>query len=126
MNKMIPSEIIHADGSGNAVIGKNVEIDGNVFTLNKKAWGIFPVRSGNVEEMIDDGFILTSVAPSLHPTLKQLSVTGIWISGSSTKVSINPSTSFVVVDPITKLENGILTIGDGDYENFDARFKAIN
>lgn len=27
MNKMIPSEIIHADKDGNAAIGKNLEID---------------------------------------------------------------------------------------------------
>ena len=28
MNKMIPSELIHADESGNVVIGKNLEVDG--------------------------------------------------------------------------------------------------
>ena len=28
MNKMIPSELIHADENGNAVIGKNLEVDG--------------------------------------------------------------------------------------------------
>ena len=28
MNKMIPSEIIHSDKNGNAIIGKNLEIDG--------------------------------------------------------------------------------------------------
>ena len=28
MNKMIPSEVIHTDESGNAVIGKNLEVNG--------------------------------------------------------------------------------------------------
>lgn len=30
MNKMIPSEIIQADENGNAVIGKNLEVDGTI------------------------------------------------------------------------------------------------
>ena len=113
------------DDEGNITAGNNLDIGGNVFTLNGKNWGIFPVRSGNVDEMVDEGFILTSVAPYLHPTFKDLKVTGLWISGDVIKVSKTPSTSFVVVDPITNFENGVLTIGDGDYENFDARFKEL-
>ena len=35
MNKMIPSEIIHADGNGNAVIGKNLEINGTTKLTGK-------------------------------------------------------------------------------------------
>lgn len=113
------------DKEGNLTARKNLEVEGNVFTLNGKDWGIFPVRSGNADEMIDDGFILTSSAPHLEPISKNLSVTGIWISGDVIKISKSPSTSFVVVDPITKFENGVLTIGDSDYDNFDARFKVL-
>ena len=113
------------DKEGNLTARKNIQVDGNVFTLNGKNWGIFPVRSGNVDEMIDEGFILTSVAPNLQPILKELRVTGLWISGDVIKVSKIPSTGFVVVDPITKFENGVLTIGDNDYDNFDARFKQL-
>ena len=40
MNKMIPSEIIHADESDNAVIGKNLEIDGSI----KLNGGIEPIH----------------------------------------------------------------------------------
>lgn len=41
MNKMIPTELIHADESGNAVIGKNLEIDGTT-KLNR---GLKPIHS---------------------------------------------------------------------------------
>lgn len=113
------------DDEGNITAGKNLEVEGNVLTLNGKDWGIFPVLSGNADEMINDGFILTSSAPYLEPISKSLSVTGIWISGDVIKISKSPSTSFVVIDPITKFENGVLTIGDSDYDNFDARFKVL-
>ena len=129
MKRMIDSELIEPlrtdikfDGMGNVTVGNNLEVGGNVFTLNGKDWGIFPVRSGNADEMIDDGFILTSVAPYLQPATKELSVTGLWISGDIIRLATTPTTSFNVVDPITKFENGILTIGDGDYDNFLARF----
>ena len=41
MNKMIPSESIHTDGNGNAVIGKNLEIDGTT----KLNGGLNPVAT---------------------------------------------------------------------------------
>lgn len=41
MNKMIPSELIHADENGNAVIGKNLEIDGTT----KLNGGINPIKT---------------------------------------------------------------------------------
>ena len=41
MNKMIPSEIIHADENGNAVIGKNLEVDGTT----KLSSGIKPIHT---------------------------------------------------------------------------------
>ena len=121
MKRMIDDELLTADKNG-IIVGKNLEVGGNVFTLNDKDWGIFPVRSGNADEMIDDGFILTSVAPYLQPATKELSVTGLWISGDIIRLATTPTTSFNVIDPITKFENGILTIGDGDYDNFLARF----
>lgn len=113
------------DDEGNTTVRKNIQVDGNVFTLNGKDWGIFPVRSGNPEEMIDEGFILTSVAPYFGPISKELRVVGLWISGDTIRVSKIPSTGFTAVDPITNFENGVLTIGDNDYENFDTRFKVL-
>lgn len=41
MNKMIPSELIHADENGNAVIGKNLEIDGTT----KLSGGLTPIHT---------------------------------------------------------------------------------
>ena len=41
MNKMIPSEIIHTDESGNAVIGKNLKIDGTT----KLNGGLKPIHT---------------------------------------------------------------------------------
>lgn len=44
MNKMIPSEVIHTDESGNAVIGKNVKIDGTT----KLNGGLNPIHTYNL------------------------------------------------------------------------------
>lgn len=46
MNKMIPTELIHADESGNAVIGKNLEIDGTT-KLNS---GFEPIHIYNLPD----------------------------------------------------------------------------
>ena len=47
MNKMIPSELIHADENGDAVIGKNLEIDGTT----KLSGGLKPIH----HYVTDDG-----------------------------------------------------------------------
>ena len=44
MNKMIPSDIIHADESGNAVIGKNLKIKGTT----ELSGGIKPIHTYNL------------------------------------------------------------------------------
>ena len=45
MNIMIPSELIHADESGNAVIGKNLEVDGTT----KLNGGIEPIHNYKIQ-----------------------------------------------------------------------------
>ena len=54
MNKMIPSEVIHADENGNAVIGKNLEIDGTT----KLNGGIEPIHIYRIQVGLD-GYQLT-------------------------------------------------------------------
>ena len=51
MNKMIPSEIIHTDESGNAVIGKNLEVDGTA----KLNGGIEPVFTDKFDLQNNEG-----------------------------------------------------------------------
>ena len=44
MNKMIPSEIIHADENGNAVIGKNLNVNGAIMANS----GIKPIHTYDI------------------------------------------------------------------------------
>ena len=45
MNKMMPSELIHADENGNAVIGKNLEVGGTT----KLNGGLEPIHTYNLD-----------------------------------------------------------------------------
>ena len=45
MNKMIPSEVIHTDENGNAVIGKNLKLDGTA----KLNGGIEPIHNYRIQ-----------------------------------------------------------------------------
>ena len=51
MNKMIPSELIHADENGNAVIGKNLKLDGTT----KLIGGLEPVFTDKFELQNQEG-----------------------------------------------------------------------
>ena len=69
MNKMMPSEIIHSDENGNAVIGKNLEIDGttklnsgfkpiHTYNLDNYTFSVlFEIHKGLITERIFFGYI---------------------------------------------------------------------
>ena len=124
MNKMIPSESIHADENGNAVIGKNLEVGGAVFTLNNKACGIMPVRffsSGGIEE---EGFIFSDSLPTLEKDRSDLYVSGLWLCLVYDKAAICPIIrSFTPNSPKTNIVDGVLFIGEEDQETFANLFK---
>ena len=74
MNKMIPSELIHVDESGNAVIGKNLEIDGTA----KLNGGIKPIHTftlidSNGHSYEFEVFIETEVEPGTFSFLGKFS-----------------------------------------------------
>ena len=79
MNKMIPSEIIHADENGNAVIGKNVEIKGTT----KLNGGLKPIATytfvinGSTYTLQDYGALLNTNQNLLGLSYNELS--GLYI-----------------------------------------------
>lgn len=114
---MIPSEIINVDENGNAVIGKNLEVGGNVFTLNGKQWGIMPVIKINVSgNYAEEGFILSDALPSVEEGL--INVSGIWYSADRNDViGLCPAkTNFPKKSDKTRIENGILYVDVTDID----------
>ena len=75
---MIDNELLTADEKG-ITVGKNLEVGGNVFTLNGKKWGIMPVIKINASgNYANEGFILSDARPSVEEGL--INVSGIWYS----------------------------------------------
>ena len=76
MNKMIPSELIHADENGNAVMGKNLEIDGTT----KLNGGFKPIHTYNFKDDEGNDYTLNILfeISDTEPTgfIGELSITG--------------------------------------------------
>lgn len=113
---------ISSDGKGNISIGKNLEIDGNVLTLNGKQWGIVPIYYVDSSEPINTsvGFMLCAVMPTL--TNNTLIINGgIYIAESDEdNLLLCPDSGQIdLQDTIdSKLENDVLYLGDPDIDNF--------
>ena len=112
MNKMIPSELIHVDENGNAVIGKNLAIDGKVFTLNGKHWGIMPVYTTINNNTSERGFIIYSDRPGPYnpaPGVNRYSIKGIYADNygdvSVLSVSANKTEGYSVENDILYIKN---------------------
>lgn len=116
------SRAVTADANGNAQIGKNLEIDGNVLTLNGKQWGIVPIYYVDSSESINTsvGFMLCAVMPTL--TNNTLIINGgIYIAESDEEnLLLCPDSGQIdLQDTIdSKLENDVLYLGDPDIDNF--------
>lgn len=112
MNKMIPTEIIHADENGDAVIGKNLEVGGNVLTLNGKKWGIMPVYTTINNNTSERGFIIYSDKPGPYnpaPGVNQYYIKGIYADSygdfSVLSVSTNKTDWYSVENDILYIKN---------------------
>ena len=82
---LTPDGSITKNENGSYVLDGNVEVGGNVFTLNGKKWGIMPVIKINTNgNYIEEGFILSDVLPSVEEGL--INVSGIWFSADRNDV----------------------------------------
>ena len=124
MKRMVDSELIGSlnkdikfDGTGNVMVGKNLEVGGNVFTLNGKKWGIMPVIKINASgNYANEGFILSDALPSVEGGL--ISVSGIWYSADrNDTIGLCPAkTNFPKKSNKTRIENGILYVDVTDMD----------
>lgn len=123
MKRMIDSELIEAlgtdirfDGTGNVTVGKNLEVGGNIFTLNGKQWGIMPVCTDIDTVITSKGYIIYSQKPEIrdiNPAVKVFKCKGIYLneSGNVYILNYNPgATNF-------SIENDILYIKSADTYN---------
>ena len=127
---------ISSDGKGNISIGKNLEIDGNVLTLNGKQWGIMPIVFVEGSTYTNAGFLFTDRFP-LKNDLTQgdlEDIGGIWVNTDEDTMGICAALETISqTTDNTKIENGILYLNnvkaDGqansDYYNFSALFKGF-
>lgn len=112
------------DENGNAVIRKNLEVKGSVFTLNNKESGIMPVRIFYGNEIREEGFIFSDSLPTLESNRSHLYISGIWLNLANDQSGICPIFSdFKPNSPKTNIVDGILFIGQEDTETFKSLFK---
>ena len=119
MKRMIDSELIEAlgtdikfDGTGNVMVGKNLEVGGNVFTLNGKKWGIMPVYTTIDNNTSEKGFIIYSDRPGPYnpaPGVNQYYIKGIYADSygdvSVLSVSTNKTDWYSVENDILYIKN---------------------
>lgn len=118
------SKYMHFDKDGNATFGKNLEIDGAVFTLNNKEFGIMPVRLFYGDEIREEGFIFSDWLPTLDINRNILYVSGIWLNLGNDQSGICPILcDFKPNSSNTNIVNGVLFIGEEDKETFTSFFK---
>lgn len=109
---------INTDASGDVVVSKNLEVNGNVFTLNGKQWGIMPVCT-NINNLITNkGYIIYSEKPNIFSPATNINVfkcKGIYLneSGNVYIFSYSPSADNI------SIENDTLYIKSNDaYTSF--------
>lgn len=133
MKRMVDSELINSLGNdikfdemGNVTVGKNLEVGGNVFTLNGKKWGIMPVIKVNTGgNYANEGFILSDALPFVEGGL--ISVSGIWYSADrNDTIGLCPAkTNFPKKSNKTRIENGILYVDVTDIDTLLELFPYI-
>ena len=124
MKRMVDSELINSLGNdikfderGNITVGRNLEVGGNVFTLNGKKWGIMPVIKVNASgNYANEGFILSDVLPFVEEG--SINVSGIWYSAdrNDTIGLCTAKTNFPKTSDKTRIENGILYVDAADID----------
>ena len=128
MKRMIDSELINSFGTdikfdemGNVTVGRNLEVGGNVFTLNGKQWGIMPIFIDNNNAITSKGYIIYSDKPTIKRPqgapegVLNLSLQGILVGKTSDDIGIiNTEYSTSVGVPFKIIEDG-LYFQDEDY-----------
>lgn len=125
MKRMVDSELINSlgndikfDGMGNVTVGRNLEVGGNVFTLNGKQWGIMPVCLKINNSITNKGYIIYSEKPKIFSPSTNITVfkcRGIYLgeSGNVYIFSYSPSATDI------SIENDTLYIKSNDaYTSF--------
>ena len=140
MRILAPSEMLEKlkknvgfKDDGSVEIAKNLEIDGNVLSLNGGEWGIMPIVFVEGSTYTNSGFLLTDRFP-LKNDLTQgdlENIGGIWVNADEDTMGIcGALESISQTTANTKIENGILYLDgvkasgqdNSDYYNFSALF----
>lgn len=116
---------LEVKSNGDVTVGKNLEIDGKVLTVNGKQWGIMPVLVKNNDNSFTEvGFIFNDVLPTIENG--ELSISGAWFNSTNDSFRVLPEvTSLELTSPDTKIENGIFYIGESDDGNIGDLFYYI-
>ena len=100
------------DKEGNLTVRKNLQVDGNVFTLNGKHWGIMPVYTTIDNNTSERGFIIYSDRPGPYspaPGVNMYYIKGIYADNygdvSILSVSTNKTDWYSVENDILYIKN---------------------
>ena len=143
MRILAPSEMLEKlkknigfKDNGSVEIAKNLEIDGNVLSLNGGDWGIMPIVLVEGSTYINIGFLFTDRFP-LKNDLTQgdlQDIGGIWVNADEDTIGICVALETISqTTDNTKIENGILYLdnvkadwqNDSDYYNFSKLFSGF-
>ena len=118
---------LEVKSNGDVTVGKNLEVDGNVFTLNGKQWGIMPVKSVDDNENYSDmGFILSNILPHTSED-NRINVSGIWFNIANNYIKYCMSKSKYLTPGYTKthINDGVLYISTHDIYKLEELFNTF-
>ena len=126
MRILTPSELIEKlkknigfKDNGSVEIAKNLEIDGNVLSLNGGEWGIMPVKVIRDNEKIEDiGFIFGDINYYIGEQGDINLNAAIFFDTYNCEFRYTNSIAILQAESETKIENGILFLTENDYSKF--------
>ena len=126
MRILAPSEMLEKlkknvgfEDDGSVEIAKNLEIDGNVLSLNGKQWGIMPVKVIRDNEKIEDiGFIFGDIAYYIGEQGDIGLDAFIFFDTYNYEFRYTNGIEILQPESETKIENGILFLTENDYGKF--------
>lgn len=126
MRILAPSEMLEKlkknvgfKDDGSVEIAKNLEIDGNVLSLNGGEWGIMPVKIIRDNEKIEDmGFIFGDIEYYIGEQGDIGLDAFIFFDTYNYEFRYTNSIEILQPESETKIENGILFLTENDYNKF--------
>ena len=126
MRILAPSEMLEKlkknvgfKDDGSVEIAKNLEIDGNVLSLNGKQWGIMPVKVIRDNEKIEDiGFIFGDIDYYIGEQGDINLNAAIFFDTYNYEFRYTNGIEILQPESETKIENGILFLTENDYAKF--------